>query len=171
MRLRAAALLTVASVLASTALPQLVHAGGPEFPAGGTRALGRGGAGFARADDPSLMFHNPALLADLWDDQAMLGAHFVLADSCMQPTGAYGWNVSNADVSDFGDGPVYLQAVAGDTDLNGKPLKGYGEDPFPKVCSQGAMPFLPQVGLSMKLAPNVGVGIGFFPPDNAGLNQ
>jgi long-subunit fatty acid transport protein len=171
MRLRAAALLTVASVLASTALPQSAHAGGPEFPAGGTRSLGRGGAGFARADDPSLMFRNPALLADLWDDQAMLGAHFVLADSCMQATGAYGWNVSNPDVSDFGDGPVYLQAMQGDTDLHGKPLKGYGDDPFPKVCSQGAMPFLPQVGLSMKVAPNVGVGIGFFPPDNAALNQ
>ena len=133
--------------------------------------MGRGGAGFARADDPSLMFRNPALLADLWDDQALLGAHFVLADSCMQPTGAYGWNVANPDVSDFGDGPIYLQAGPDDRDLNGKPLVGYGDDPFPKVCSQGALPFLPQVGLSMKLGDDLGVGIGFFPPDNAALNQ
>ena len=54
----------------------------------------------------------------------------------MQPTGGYGWNVSDQDVSDFGDGPVYLQAPPGDKDLNGKPIKGYGDEPYPKVCSR-----------------------------------
>jgi hypothetical protein len=171
MRLRAAVLAALGLLSATIALPQSAHAGGPEFPAGGTRSLGRGAAAFARADDPSVMFRNPALLADLWDDQAMLGAHFLIEDACMRPTGAYGWNVAQPDVSDFGDGPIYLQAPPGARDLAGNPISGYADEPFPIVCSQGAMPFLPQIGLSMKLAPNLGVGIGFFPPDNAALNQ
>jgi len=64
MRLRAAAW-TLAPLTFLLVLPPSAHAGGPEFPAGGTRSLGRGGAGFLRADDPSIMTRNPAALADL----------------------------------------------------------------------------------------------------------
>jgi hypothetical protein len=148
-----------------------VRAGGPEFPGGGTRSLGRGGAAMARADDPSVMTRNPALLADLWDDQALLGAHLVLADACFQPTGWYGWGLLTDDVADFGDGPVYVQADEGDAALDGTPLVGFADDPLPKVCYEGPAPFLPQVAFSSKLAPDLGVGLGFFPPDNAGLTQ
>lgn len=128
----------------------------------------------ARADDPTVMMRNPALLADLWGDQAMLGAHFLLADSCFLPTGAYGWGADSnpADVSKFGDDrPVLLTADMDDTYLDGKPLPMYADEPFPEVCYEGPMPFLPQVALSMKLAPDLGVGLGFFPPEGAGLNQ
>jgi hypothetical protein len=152
-------------------LPRAARAGGPEFPAGGTRSLGRGGAGFLRADDPSVMTRDPALLADLWDDQALFGAHLLLVDACMQPTGAYGWNVVAPDVSDFGDGPIFLQAGQDDRDLRGRPLQGYADEPFPKVCYQGPAPFLPQIALSMKLSDRLGVGLGFFPPDTAATNQ
>ena len=149
----------------------IARAGGPEFPGGGTRSLGRGGAAMARADDPSVMLRNPALLADLWDDQALLGAHLLLPDACFRSTGWYGWGIVTDDVSDFGDGPVYLQAEEGDTALDGTPLTGFAEDPLPKVCYQGPAPFLPQVAISSKLASDLGVGLGFFPPDNAGLTQ
>jgi long-subunit fatty acid transport protein len=154
-------------------LPRLAHAGGPEFPAGGTRSLGRGAAGFARADDPSVMVRNPALLADLWDDQAMLGAHLLLPKACFQPTGTYAWGVQSTppDVSDFGNGPVVLNPPTGAKDTKGNPLVGYGNDPLPRVCYGGPAPFLPQVGVSMKLTPDLGVGFGFFPPDAAGLRQ
>lgn len=50
-------------VLAATvaALPtSLAHAGGFEFPDNGVRALGRGGAFVARADDPTAIYHNPS---------------------------------------------------------------------------------------------------------------
>jgi long-subunit fatty acid transport protein len=169
MRYRALAAILVPFVLA--VLPQAAKAGGPEFPAGGTRSLGRGAAGFARADDPSVMVRNPALLADLWDDQALLGAHFLLPSACFQPTGTYGWNVTSDDVSNFGQGPVFLQAQPGDKTLDGKALKGYGDQPYPNVCYRGGAVFLPQVGLSMKLSPDLGVGLGFFPPDTAEINQ
>jgi hypothetical protein len=170
MQRRAAAILFVLSVFAL--LPRTAEAGGPEFPAGGTRSLGRGGAGFARADDPSLMARNPALLADLWDDQAMLGAHLLLAKACMQLTGGYGWGTTgNADVSNFGDGPLVLNPPLGARDLNGKLLKNYADEPYPNVCYQGPAPFLPQVAVAMKLSPDLGVGFGFFPPDTDSLSQ
>lgn len=151
--------------------PGRAWAGGTEFPADGVRGLGRGGARFARADDPSVMLRNPALLADLWDDQAMLAGHLLLADSCFLPTGAYGWGVNTPDVSDFGDGPVYINAPEGSTDLEGNPISGYADDPFPEVCYEGPLPFYPQVALTMKLADDLGVGVGFFPPELASLAQ
>ena len=150
------------------------QAGGPEFPAGGTRSLGRGAAGMARADDPHVMTRNPALLADMWGDQAMLGAHLLLVDSCFWPTGAYGWGADSAppSVVKFGnERPIVLQADENDTYLDGRKLPLYADEPFPEVCYSGPAPFLPQVGLTMKLAPDLGVGLGFFPPDGAGLNQ
>ena len=127
----------------------------------------------ARADDANVMVRNPALLADLWDDQAMLGAHLLLVDACFLPTGAYGWGADSnpPDVSDFGDGPVLLQAEQGDTYPDGRPLPLYADEAFPNVCYQGPAPFLPQVAVTMKLAPDLGVGLGFFPPDGAGLTQ
>jgi hypothetical protein len=154
------------------ALPRTAHAGGNEFPAGGTRSLGRGGAGMARADDPSVMVRNPALLADLWDDQALLGGHLVLTGGCFQATGAYGWNTSGRpDVSELGNGPLLLNSPAGGRDLQGNPLSNYANEPYPEVCLRGKAQALPQLAVAMKLSPDLGVGLGFFPPDVAGMSQ
>jgi hypothetical protein len=152
-------------------LPRTAAAGGNEFPAGGTRGLGRGGTGFTRADDPTIMARNPALLADLWDDSAMGGAHFLLVDSCFKATGGYGMGASGSDVFDLGDGTTFLQAEKGFTDLKGKPLKTFLGEPYPEVCFSGPMPILPTFALAKKLAPDLGVGIGFFPPDTGALSQ
>jgi long-subunit fatty acid transport protein len=170
MQRNALAILLAACVLLS--LPRAVHAGGVEFPAGGTRSLGRGAAGMARADDPSVMVRNPALLADLWDDQAMLAGHMVLTSGCFQATGGYGWNTSGApDQSDFGQGPILLNSPSGATDLNGKPLSNYAAEPFPNVCLHGHVQILPSLALAMKLTPDLGVGLGFFPPDQDNMTQ
>ena len=145
-------------------------AGGNEFPGGGTRNLGRGGSGFTRADDPTVMLRNPALLADLWEDMAYAGVHILVPKACFQATGNYGWGSQGTDVANFGDGPVLLNppnARAPD----GTPLPNVRDEAFPKVCYQGPLPILPNVALSMKLADNLGVGLGFFPPDNAALPQ
>jgi hypothetical protein len=155
-------------VLAAT--PPPAHAGGPEFPAGGTTSLGRGAAALARGSDPSVMPSNPALLADLWDDQALLGAHLLLAAACFQPTGYYGYGVPSSDVADLGEGPILLNPPPG-TDLQGNPLRGYEAEPYDEVCYQGPAPFLPRAALSMKLDDELGVGLGFFPPDSAVLAQ
>ena len=146
-------------------------AGGAEFPSGGGRGIGRGSANFARADDPMVMLRNPALLADLWSDMAMAGANVLLAGSCFQATGDFGYQAGMLDVADFGDGPVFVNPTRGSTDLNGQELPRIQDEPLPEVCYQGPVPVLPHVGLTMKLMPDLGVGIGFFPPDNAALSQ
>jgi hypothetical protein len=126
----------------------------------------------ARADDPSVMVRNPALLADLWDDQALLGGHLVLTSGCFQATGAYGWNTSGRpDVSNLGNGPLVLNGPANGTDLQGKPLGNYANEPFPNVCLRGMAQALPQLALAMKLTPDLGVGLGFFPPDVDSMNR
>jgi hypothetical protein len=164
------ALLLIAGIV--VVLPQRAAAGGTEFPADGTRNLGRGGAGMARADDPYVMIRNPARLADLWDDQAMLGAHFLMADSCFQPTGAYSIGSTGvASAIQVGNETLVLNTPAGATDLNGQPLNTFMTEPYPEVCFEGPMPFLPHLALTMKPTSDLGVGLGFFPPDNAALNQ
>jgi long-subunit fatty acid transport protein len=166
--------LALSSIAAlSFAWPGLAHAGGPEFPAGGTRSLGRGAAAFVRADDPSVMVRNPALLAELWDDQAIIGAHLAVPDACFQPTGYYAWDAlpANRVAYDFGEGPRFLTVPAGATLEDGTPIVPFGDDPFPELCYEGPAPFLPHVGLSMKLNEDLGVGFGFFPPDSANLLQ
>jgi hypothetical protein len=166
-------LLLAIGVLPQVVFPQPAAAGGTEFPADGTRNLGRGGAGMARADDPSVMIRNPALLADLWGDQALLGAHLLLVDSCFQASGGYGVGVAtnNPQVARIGDQYLFSRVPAGSTDLEGRPLTIVDNEPYPNVCYQGPAPFLPRLALTMKLAPDLGVGIGFFPPDNTSLNQ
>lgn len=160
-------------VLLAAAVPRSAQAGGTEFPGDGTRGLGRGGARAARADDPTIMTRNPAGLALLWDDQAILGAHLLLVDACMRPTGGYGWGLQSMGQTaiDLGDGPVYPFASEGDTYLDGTPLQGFASEPYPEVCYQGQTPFLPHTALSMRLSDDLGVGIGFFPPDSHGLFQ
>jgi long-subunit fatty acid transport protein len=126
----------------------------------------------ARADDPSVMVRNPALLADLWDDQAMLAGHMVLTSGCFQATGGYGWNTSGQpDQSNFGQGPILLNSPAGGTNLDGTPLSNYASEPFPKVCLHGHVQILPTLAIAMKLTPDLGVGLGFFPPDQDNMTQ
>lgn len=160
-------------LLAIAVLPQRAAAGGTEFPADGTRSLGRGGAGMARADDPYVMIRNPARLADLWDDQAMIGANFLLVDSCFQPTGSYGIGTAGGSASAFrvGDQTLTVNTPPTAMDADGNTLPAYTTEPYPEVCYEGPMPFLPHVALTMKPRHDLGVGLGFFPPDNAALNQ
>ena len=117
------------------------------------------------------MTRNPAGLALMWDDQIVLGAHLLLVDACMQPTGAYGVGIKGNGAFDLGEGPLYPVAGEGDTYLDGRPIDGFASEPYPQVCYQGAAPFLPHVALSMKLSEDLGVGLGFFPPDSASLFQ
>lgn len=158
-------------LVALLGLPRIAAAGGTEFPADGTRGLGRGGARAARADDPTIMTRNPAALALLWDDQVILGAHLLIVDACMWPTGSFGIGLKGAGAIDVGDGPVLPTADPGDTDLDGNPLRGFANEPYPVVCYQGPAPFLPTLAISEKLSDDLGVGLGFFPPDSAALWQ
>jgi long-subunit fatty acid transport protein len=164
------ALPLMAAVLFS---PSRAMAGGNEFPGGGARALGRGATDFTRADDPAVMNRNPALLADLWDDQAMAGVNILLASSCFHPTGGFdpGLGSGGEALRDPDGNVIYFQAQKGDTDLKGKPLEGFADEPYPSSCYSGPTMVLPTLALTRKLSPDLGVGLGFFPPDITALNQ
>ena len=151
--------------------PHTAAAGGNEFPGSGTRNLGRGGSGFTRADDPTVMLRNPALLADMWDDMAYTSVHILLPKACFQATGNYRWGAQGADAANFGNGPVLVSAGPNYTKPDGTALPDIRDEPFPNVCYDGPTPILPNIALTMKLADNLGVGLGFFPPDNAALPQ
>lgn len=167
--------LVSAVLLAISVVPLPAAAGGAEFPAGGARGIGRGSANFARADDPTVMVRNPALLSDLWTDMALAGVNILLADSCFQATGTYGnpfgYRPSGPDVIKLGGEPVFINPPMGATDLDGKALPRVQDEVLPNVCYSGPVPMLPHLALSMKLSPRLGIGIGFFPPDLAALNQ
>jgi hypothetical protein len=117
--------------------PGLAAAGGIEFPAGGTRNLGRGGSGLTRPDDPTVMLRNPALLADLWEDMAYTGANIVVPRACFQATGSYRWGASGEDNANFGDGPVLVSAPPGSTKPDGTPLPNLLDEPFPTSVTTG----------------------------------
>jgi hypothetical protein len=172
--LRIATLMS-AVLLAISLVPCPAAAGGAEFPAGGARGIGRGASNFARADDPTVMVRNPALLADLWSDMALAGANVLLPDSCFQATGTYGnpfgHRLNGSDIVNFGDGDLFINPPAGATDLDGNPLPRVQDEVLPEVCYSGPVPILPHVALSMKLSSRFGIGLGFFPPDLAALNQ
>ncbi len=169
-KLRVSPLLIIASALLIIASAQPALAGGREFPGNGTRAIGRGGSGFTRADDPTVMLRNPALLADLWDDVALAGVNLSFVDACFRATGAYGWDVRGTEYVQLRD-ERYLNTTEPSTDLDGDGIETFLGEPYPEVCYEGPMPILPTVAVAKKLAPNLGVGLGFFPPDTAGLAQ
>ena len=152
-------------------LPCPAAAGGNEFPGAGTRNLGRGATGLTRADDPTVMARNPALLADLWENMGYTGLNILLPDSCFQATGSPRWGSAPNDNADFGSGQVLVSAPPGSTTPDGEPLPNYLDEPYPNVCYTGPIPRLPTLALGVKLAPNLGVGLGFFPPDIAALPQ
>lgn len=166
---------TMLAVCLGWALPDRAAAGGPEFPAGGARGMGRGSSNFARADDPTVMLRNPALLADLWSSMALAGANLMFADSCFAPTGTwgrpFGHDTEGYDPVDFGEGPIFFNPPRGATDLDGNSLPRIQEEPMPEVCYGGPVPVVPHIGLTMKLTSALGIGLGFFPPDSAALNQ
>jgi hypothetical protein len=156
------------------ASPPTVQAGGLEFAAGGARGLGRGGASFLRADDPQVMVLNPALLADLPDNMAMLGGLMSIPNACIVPSGNLGWSISSGDVAilNKNEGPLYYGAQPGDKDNEtGKDLAAnIGEEPLPKSCYTGGIRPFPAIAGSMKIGDKLGLGLGFFPPDDSSVD-
>lgn len=152
-----------ALVAATVALsPSLVHAGGREFPGDGTRAMGRGGAGMARADTPRVMTRNPALLADLPGTILELNQAISVPDACFQASGAYGLQIeqgTSVDVVQFAgeDQPLFLDSYLG--------------EPYPNVCYSGGYVFIPSVVLGGKVGSDTGWALGFIPPDINALSQ
>jgi len=104
-------------------LPAIASAGGLEFPANGTEALGRGGAFTAKADDGTAFEYNVAGFARQRGTRLMLDLNLVFSTLEFQRAGVYPDDPKN-------------------------PATPWGGQPFPKVRDTGGVFAAPFFGLS-----------------------
>jgi long-subunit fatty acid transport protein len=134
--------------------------GGLELSPGGSRALGRGGAVVARADDPYALIHNPAGLSVIRGDQLLLNVDVPFHKMCVTPIGYYGWGVYESGESDFGDsGEVEL-------DADGEPIVSatYATDPLDRVCNSATVLATPNIAYNMRFGEDLGIAFGMLSP-------
>jgi long-subunit fatty acid transport protein len=112
-----------------------------EFPDNGSEQMGRGGAWVARASDPLAAFYNPAGLAGQ-DTRVLAQANINIAKTCFTRVKAA--NDASLDAN-VGPGQSFPQAC---TD----------NKPFPN----------PQLGVTFRLSPTVGLGFAVLGPAAAG---
>lgn len=105
-----------------------------EFPGYGTRALGRGGAWVASADDPSAIGVNPAGLV-FQPSAALVGSHLVFTNICYERTGQFA---------------TY-------------PTTG-GDEQYRNVCNENTPTPLPNVAVNFRLGDRFALGVGVAPP-------
>lgn len=150
--------LALVTLLASMAAPEPALAQGFEYAAAGTRALGRGGAFMARADDPMALGYNPAALAFLPGYQLMLGSHLAFYDACVQRSGGY-------DDSGVSSTSVY-DSRFGFPDPSD--ASNFTSQAFPRVCRNGYPGPSPQLVFTGHPIPELGFGIGLLAPPGVG---
>lgn len=166
---RAASVLGVTCCILSSATR--AAAGGLEYAGQGAQSLARGGAVTARAEDPMVLAHNPAGLAELRGTQLMLNLNLALFDACVDPAGFYGWGVylggkrsrfvdpitgeeetlALTEVDETGPEPV---AVAAD----------YYTGAYDTVCLDQHITPIPQLAWTMRITEKLGIGFGFIFP-------
>ena len=134
-------------------------AGGYEFPGDGARAIGRGGAFAARADDPMAVVVNPAGLAAMPGTQIWASAHLSSAKDCFtrnQPG----------------------VAADGRTETAPRWPAGWGRDAsgdriaYTEVCNDKSrrLTAIPSLGITWRVSRRVGMGFAIIPP-NSQLGQ
>ncbi len=138
--------------------PALAHAQGFEYAAAGTRALGRGGAFSARADDPMALGYNPAALAFLPGYQLMANANLAFYDACVQRSGGY--DSSGVSTTSLYDSRFGFPDPTDDSN--------WVRQAFPMVCRGGAPGPSPQLVFTMHPLPELGIGIGILAPSGVG---
>ncbi|RLB56167.1 MAG: hypothetical protein DRJ42_04050 [Deltaproteobacteria bacterium] len=167
-RSSALAALTIGAALLVTLIsPTVASAGGFELPGeGGARGLGRGGAFYARADDPMALTMNPANLADLSGFQIYLTGGINAFNGCFQrtssPTNTY------ADT----DNPLGFSPSIFDSDPSTPPFaQGFIGEGYPAACNES--PVGPALGLvaSYRIMPELGIGFGIVAPNGVGSSS
>lgn len=146
--------LVVASAVATLSWESTAMAGGVEFPAAGTSALGRGGAAHARPGDPMSLLYNPAALASLSGIQISLQTHLAFFSSCMQRDGTYAMQLADGGDNAFVDDEMDLSGTR-----------------FPEVCNSGAPGVIPEFVLSWRVHEKVGLALGFLAPAGVGSQR
>ncbi|MAQ15189.1 MAG: hypothetical protein CMN30_10405 [Sandaracinus sp.] len=169
--------MVLAIALGGLADVPVAFAGGVEFPSAGTRAVGRGGAAAARADDPMTLAFNPAGLARTPGIQLSLQTHLMFYSACFQRSGTY--DAYAAPMPDratiLAEGGLYrydLQA-AGNTSrtpsvapqdgsrFDSRSLDGVA---LPEVCNSGPPGVVPNLILTARIAPKWGISFGIVAP-------
>lgn len=150
---------TSAVALAILGASSNANAGGYEFPGDGARALGRGGAFAARADDPMAVVVNPAGLAAMPGTQIWAASHLSFAKDCFtrdQPGVAADGSTETAPRWP----PVWGQ------DASGSPIA------YTEVCNEKSRRFtpIPSLGITWRVSRRVGMGFALIPP-NSQLGQ
>ncbi len=138
------------------------HAGGLEFPAAGTRALGRGGAFLARPDTPMALLYNPANLASTPGIQLSLQSHLTFYSACFDRAGTYeqyDGQPENDHRSDFTWGATGTPGAFG-VDIPAGDL--------PEVCNSGPPGPVPELIFTWRVHRKVGIGIGLLAPAAVG---
>lgn len=154
--MRAPSVLSLLAILALTASPGPARAGGFEYPAAGTRALGRGGAFHARADDPMALLYDPAALVSLSPNQLMLNAHLGFLGACYDREGTY-------QIGDpAGASTDYATSFDADPEFPGEWAAAM--PPYPEVCNDGPPAPSPNVAFTMRPTPDLGIGFGIVAP-------
>ncbi|MGD8861038.1 MAG: hypothetical protein PVI30_13605 [Myxococcales bacterium] len=148
------------------------HAGGLEYTGQGSQSLARGGAVTARAEDPMVLAHNPAGLAELRGSHLMLNLNLALFDACVTPAGYYGWGVYlGGDLSEIPDpngGPsqtIPLKRIdMTDPTAPFPEAWDYYSDPYDKVCLDQNRTPIPQLGWTYRVSEDLGIGFGLIFP-------
>lgn len=138
---RAVAPLFLASIW--LALPHTAHAGGFELTPEGARANGRAGANYVGGDSPMSLLYNPANIGrDRTTFNAAGSLHFHFNKRCMTPVVV-----------------TETEQPAG----SGNYVRGQGAT-LSKVCSDGPITILPELGLSLRLGDHFTLGLGVQVP-------
>ncbi|MFT5357897.1 MAG: long-subunit fatty acid transport protein [Polyangiales bacterium] len=153
-------LLAVVSVLATISWESTAMAGGVEFPAAGTSALGRGGAAHARPGNPMSLLYNPAALASISGIQISLQTHLAIFSSCMQRDGNYSMDLSLASDNAF----TAASGEAGDE-------ASLADMRLPEMCNSAFPGVIPELVLSWRVHEKVGLAIGFLAPPGVANQQ
>lgn len=160
----------VQALLCSSALlwPQVSQAGGLEIAGTGARGLARGGATLAKAEDPNVLAHNPAGLAELRGTMMLGDLNVTRMDACVEPIGYYGWGVYRGGKEtelldpDTGDS---LRLQLGALDADGEVQEpDFYNDPLDTVCMDHAPFPVPQFGITHRVSHRLGLGFGLVFP-------
>lgn len=156
-------------------------AGGLEYTGQGAQSLARGGAVTAKAEDPMVLAHNPAGLAELRGSQFLINFNLALLDACVDPIGFYGWGnytggkpsrlpdpqtgaITDLPLNEFEVDPETGQRLRTPTGEYIALETEYYVEPLDTVCLDQAVTPVPQIVWSHRLSERIGIGAGLVFP-------
>ncbi|MEM9067973.1 MAG: hypothetical protein AAGE52_05680 [Myxococcota bacterium] len=166
---------TVLTVLMVFGLSTEAFAGGLEFPAPGTNALGRGGANYARPGDAMALMYNPANLAAESGLQLSFQTHLVLYDACVDRAGTYTSYEREQPADVFrGGADRTTETVNAIQQENASAFNdgvSYPNGELPRVCNSAGPGIVPQFVLTWRAHRMIGIGVGFLAPAGVANTQ